>query len=74
MTREKKQAQENDLPTGLGQPALRALAAAGYTRLDQLANKRESDLLKLHGMGPKAMEVLRGALRAKGLAFTSETR
>ncbi len=28
---------DEDLPPGLAQPAIRALTAAGYTRLDQLA-------------------------------------
>ena len=58
-----------DLPAKLGKPALRALAAAGYTRLEQLAAVRAADLLKLHGMGPKALGLLREALAARGLAF-----
>jgi hypothetical protein len=29
---------ESDLPAGIGMPAHGALAAAGYTRLDQLAD------------------------------------
>jgi len=58
-----------DLLKGLAQPAIRALALAGYTRLEQLANAKEADLLKLHGMGPKAMALIRGALAARGLAF-----
>jgi effector-binding domain-containing protein len=60
---------QEGLPAGLAQPALRALAAAGYTRLDQLANVREVDLKALHGMGPKALGILRDALRAKGQSF-----
>jgi hypothetical protein len=67
---------ENDeshaFPHGLAQPALRALAAAGYTRLDQLTAVREADLLKLHGMGPKAIRILREALMAKGRSFLLE--
>ena len=58
-----------DLPAGIGKPALRALAAAGYTRLDQLAKVKESELVKLHGVGPKAIRVLRDALQARGLSF-----
>lgn len=60
---------EGDLPAGLSKPAQRALAGAGYTRLEQLANLRESDILRLHGMGPKAIDLLRRAMSAKGLAF-----
>ena len=59
----------SDFPPGLGKPALRALDTAGYTRLEQLAQVKEADLLKLHGMGPKAIGLLRSALSAKGLAF-----
>jgi hypothetical protein len=51
------------------QPALRALLAAGYTHLEQLTTVGEADLLKLHGMGPKAIRILRSALEARGLAF-----
>ncbi len=62
----------SDFPTGLSQPALRALANAGYERLDQLAKVSAADLLKLHGMGPNGIGKLRAALQAKGLAFAGE--
>jgi predicted flap endonuclease-1-like 5' DNA nuclease len=65
----KNNANPLDLPAGIGKPALRALAAAGYTRLDQLARVKESELVKLHGVGPKAIRVLRAALEAQGLTF-----
>ncbi len=58
----------SDLPK-LAAPARRALAAAGYSRLEQLTRVREADLKKLHGMGPNAIEQLRHALAAKGLSF-----
>lgn len=60
---------ESGLPAGIGKPALRALAAAGYTRLDQLAKVKESELVKLHGVGPKAIRVLRETLEASGHSF-----
>jgi DNA-directed RNA polymerase alpha subunit len=53
----------------LAKPAQRALAGAGIVRLEQLTGMIESDLLKLHGMGPKALETLRRALAARGLSF-----
>lgn len=56
-------------PKGVGKPAQRALAAAGYTSLDQLAHARKKDLAALHGMGPKALDILRCALQAKGKDF-----
>jgi hypothetical protein len=60
---------EHYFPAGLSQPALRALRAAGYTRLIQLTKVKEADLLKLHGMGPKAIGLLRSALAADGRSF-----
>ncbi|MFD3274276.1 DNA-binding protein [Paenibacillus dendritiformis] len=58
-----------DLPDKLAKPARRALIAAGYVRLEQLAKLRESELLKLHGMGPKGIDQLRRALADRGLSF-----
>ena len=60
---------KHDFPAGIGQPATRALVAAGYTNLDQLSRVTEAELLKLHGMGPKALGIIRSALHAKGLSF-----
>lgn len=53
----------------IGRPALGALDHAGYTQLEQLASLKVSDILKLHGMGPKAMSILKEALAEKGLSF-----
>ena len=36
-------------------PARRALQGAGYTRLEDLTKVTESDVMRLHGMGPNAM-------------------
>ena len=59
----------DDLPPGLSKPARRALAGAGYSRLEQLTEVSEKELLRLHGMGPKALDGLRRALAARGLSF-----
>ena len=56
-------------PKGISGPALRALAAAGVRSVPDLAQWREADLAKLHGMGPKALDVLRDALDASGRSF-----
>jgi predicted flap endonuclease-1-like 5' DNA nuclease len=42
---------------------------AGYRRLEQLAALREAEVSALHGVGPKAVRILREALAARGLAF-----
>jgi hypothetical protein len=57
-----------DLPK-LAAPARRALLAAGYTRLEHLTEVKESEVAKLHGMGPNAMRALRTALQERGLSF-----
>ena len=59
----------DDFPATLGQPARRALAAAGYARLDQVAGVPDADLLALHGMGPKSLAQLRQAIAASRGAF-----
>jgi predicted flap endonuclease-1-like 5' DNA nuclease len=71
MTRSNRKESDSGLPTGIGKPALRALTAAGYAQVDQLASVTEAELLELHGVGPKAIRVLRDALQAKGLAFVA---
>jgi predicted flap endonuclease-1-like 5' DNA nuclease len=58
---------ENEWPAGVGKPAQRALAGAGFTRLEQLAGVSEAELKKLHGM----LGLLRQALEAKGLSFAN---
>jgi DNA-directed RNA polymerase alpha subunit len=60
---------DSELPAKLSKPAQRALTAAGYSRLEQFTTLREAEVLKLHGMGPKAMDQIRQALAAKGLSF-----
>jgi len=53
----------------IGSPATRALEAAGYTNLKQLTKVTEAELAQLHGMGPKALGILRDTLKAHGLSF-----
>ena len=57
------------LPKGIGAPATRALTAAGYTDLRQLAGVPTSDLKKLHGVGPKALRVLQAELDKAGMSL-----
>ncbi len=53
----------------LSGPARRALENAGIFTPEQLAQRSEKDILKLHGMGPASLPVLRNALKLKGLSF-----
>ncbi len=76
MPEETEQAQledlEHDFPKSIGRPATNALLVAGYTRLEQLTNVREVDIKQLHGVGPKAIKILRETLAAKGLSFADK--
>jgi hypothetical protein len=60
--------EETNLPK-LAAPARRALHGAGYTRLEDLTKVTESEVMKLHGMGANAMQVLRNALAERDLSF-----
>jgi hypothetical protein len=60
------------LPKGIGKPALRALTSAGYLQLEQFSRLTEAEVMKLHGMGPKAMGLIREAMAEKGLSFNSD--
>ena len=63
---------KNDFPK-IGAPATRALEAAGYSSLEQLTKITEAELGQLHGMGPKALGILRETLKEKGLSFKADS-
>jgi predicted flap endonuclease-1-like 5' DNA nuclease len=58
-----------ELPRGIGQPATRALNSEGVTSLEQASAYSEAQLLALHGVGPKAIRVLREAFAEHNLDF-----
>jgi len=53
-------------PQGVSGPALRALDGAGIRSLADLSAWSEQELADLHGIGPKALGVLKAALQAEG--------
>lgn len=53
----------------IGKPATKALELLEITALEQVAAHDEKTLLKIHGVGPKAMRILKEALADHGLAF-----
>ena len=55
-----------DLPK-IGMPATNALASIGITTLSQVSQLTEEELLATHGVGPKAIRVLKEALAENGL-------
>jgi len=64
-----KKAASASFPKGVSQPAIRALASAGYTDIDQLAGVSEKHLATLHGMGPKALRIIGETLKEQGKAL-----
>ncbi len=63
---------DSEFPPALGKVARRALALHGYTRYAQLTKVRAEDLAALHGVGPKAIRILREELGTRGLTFRDE--
>jgi DNA-directed RNA polymerase alpha subunit len=61
-----------DFPLTIGKVAMRNLHVAGYFRLEQLTHVTERELLKMHGIGPKAVRLLRAALEENGLSFAAD--
>lgn len=61
-------AQIGDLPP-LGRPANSALLAAGITTLVQVAELPKREVAAMHGVGPKALEILEKALAARRMSF-----
>src|SRR5688572_14772424 len=65
---------QTEFPSSMGKVAPRELANAGYTRLKQLTKVSESELLKIHGVGPKAIRILRELLAQKGMSFETASK
>ena len=59
----------NEWPLRRENPARRALGEVGITHLRQLTKFSEQELLKLHGIGPRAIRLLGEALSTRGLVF-----
>lgn len=58
-----------EFPREIGRTARRELAVHGYTRFDQLTAVTSSQVLQIHGVGPKAVRILSEHLAVRGLAF-----
>lgn len=50
------------LPTSIGHPAINALKAIHVTNLEDLSKLTEKELAALHGVGPKAIGILKQCL------------
>lgn len=60
-----------DLPA-IGRPATQALAQIGVRNVAQLADYTEQEILALHGVGPKAIRILRPVMAERGVSFRDE--
>lgn len=56
----------SDLPK-IGSPATNALANRGITKLQEVTTMTEKELLGMHGVGPKAVRILKEELKNQGL-------
>jgi predicted flap endonuclease-1-like 5' DNA nuclease len=60
----------SNLPN-IGRPATSALAGIGVRNVEQLADYTERDIHALHGVGPKAIRILRPLMDEMGISFRS---
>ena len=61
--------ESSELPVSMGKVARRELALQGLTRLAQFDGLSAKDLLAIHGVGPKAIRILREHLDQEGRAL-----
>jgi uncharacterized protein YdhG (YjbR/CyaY superfamily) len=61
-------------PEKLSAPVKRALAMAEITSLEILASYSEKEIVALHGVGPRALPMLRAALQTAGLVFRRDEK
>jgi 3-methyladenine DNA glycosylase AlkD len=66
-------APKSELPK-ISKPANRELYNAGFYTLEQFTDVTEADILKIHGVGPKAVRILKEALHEKGLSFSKKNK
>ncbi|EWG12869.1 RNA polymerase alpha subunit C-terminal domain-containing protein [Cytobacillus firmus] len=53
----------------LSAPARNALVFEGIDTLEKLSNYTEKEILKLHGIGPASLPIMRTSLEKEGLSF-----
>lgn len=56
----------------IGKPATNALAHIGITELKEVSKVDETNLKKIHGVGPKAIKILKSALAEEKLSLKEE--
>ncbi len=66
---ESKRKTNNELLDSLSAPARRGLEREGITSLTKLAKYSEREILKLHGIGPTSLPILKKLLKSQKLNF-----
>lgn len=64
-----KEAPNTEFPRSIGKVAARKLALSGYTRFEDLTQVSKKSLLAIHGVGPKALNILEEELKKRGLGY-----
>lgn len=64
-----KEAPNTEFPRSTGKVAARELALSGYTRFEDLTQVSKKSLLAIHGVGPKALNILEEELKKRGLGY-----
>lgn len=62
----RERANQTPFPKGVAKPAQRALAAAGAFSLDDVTRFSENELNDMHGMGPKAIRIMKEEMAKQG--------
>ncbi|MFJ4225900.1 DNA-binding protein [Microbacterium sp. NPDC089695] len=57
---------DSELPAAMGKVARRELSLRGFTHLDHFDGISERELLAIHGVGPKAIRILKEDLASAG--------
>jgi ERCC4-type nuclease len=60
------------LPLSIGRPATNALEAIGISCLEDLCKISEKELAELHGVGPKAIRILKDSLDTSNMCLLTD--
>ena len=66
------EAATTEFTSRIGKTAARELRLNGYTRYDQLTRVTPRQLLRIHGVGPKAIRILDEELAMRDLSFAGD--
>lgn len=68
-TCDKKNKPKSGFLSKLSSPARNALVHEGIDTLQELSSYTEKEILKIHGIGPASLPIMRTSLKEEGLTF-----